>query len=69
MPRHSADRISLIFGGVFVGVGGLLLADRLDLLTQAHWVLPLVLILVALGMLASASRSLRRQDGEGDTAG
>jgi hypothetical protein len=65
MQRHPTDPISFIFGVLFVGAGVLLLVDRLDLLTRAHLVLPLVLIVVALGMFASASWSLRRHDGRG----
>jgi hypothetical protein len=66
MQRHPADPVSLVFGMLFAGAGGLLLANRFDLLTQVRWLVPLVLILVALAMLASASWSLGRSDDRGD---
>jgi cytochrome c oxidase subunit IV len=68
MQRHPADLISLIFGVLFAGAGSLMLVDRLDLLTQARWILPLLLIVLALAMLASASWSARRRDGDGEAA-
>ncbi len=61
MERHPADLLSLAAGAVFVALGGVLLVNRFDLLSQARWVLPLLLIVVALALLASASWSLRRR--------
>ncbi len=68
MQRHPADMLSLLSGAVFIVAGALMLANRLDVLTQAHWLLPLLLIVVALAMFASASWSARR-DRDGDSAG
>ncbi len=62
MQRHPVDPVSLVFGLVFAAAGALLLANRLDLLTQARWLVPLLLIVVALAMFASASWSLRHRD-------
>ncbi len=67
MQRHPADMLSLICGAVFVVAGALMLANRFDVLTQARWLLPLLLIVVALAMFASASWSARR-DRDGDNA-
>jgi hypothetical protein len=66
MQRHSVDPVSLVFGMLFAAAGGLLLANRFDLLTQVRWLVPLVLIVVALALLGSASWSLRRRDERGD---
>ncbi len=64
MQRHPADAVSLVFGLLFAAAGGVLVAGRLDVLTQANWVLPSLLIAVALAMFAIAAWSLR-QPGEG----
>jgi hypothetical protein len=66
MQRHSVDPVSLVFGMLFAAAGGLLLANRFDLLTQVRWLVPLVLIVVALALLGSASWSLGRRDERGD---
>lgn len=63
MQRHTADPVSLVFGLIFAGVGGLLLADRVDVVSGARWVIPLIVIVVALAMLASVSRPARHRDG------
>ncbi len=60
MQQHSLDLTSLVFGLVFVGAGSLLLVGRLDVLTQANWVVPVLLILVALAMLGFAGWSMWR---------
>jgi amino acid permease len=54
MERHPADPISLVAGIVFAVVGALMLADRLDLLAQARWVVPLLVIAFAIAMLVTA---------------
>ena len=59
MERHPLDSVSLVFGLVFVAAGALLLANRLDLVTQARWAVPVLLILVSLVTLASVWRSGR----------
>ncbi len=66
MERHPADLVSLGAGVALVALGAALLVNRFDLLSQARWVVPLLLIVVALAMLASASWSLpRREDVDG----
>ena len=64
MQRHPTDPISLVAGVTFAVAGVLLLADRLDVLAQARWVLPLLLIVIAVVLLASVTP--RRHD-ERDT--
>ena len=57
MHRHPMDLMSFVPGLVFVGIAVVTLADglTLDLLT-AEWVWPVVLILLGVGVLASAGR-------------
>jgi cytochrome c-type biogenesis protein CcmH/NrfF len=55
MQRHSTDPISLVAGIAFAVIGALLLADRLDVLAQARWVVPLLLIVIAISILVSVS--------------
>ena len=59
MDRHVFDPISLFSGLLFAAFGSLLLAGQVDILTQAHWVVPLVLIAVAAALLATALLPLR----------
>jgi hypothetical protein len=54
MQRHPTDPVSLVFGAVFAGAGALLAADRVDLVSGGRWAWPLLLIVIALAMLASA---------------
>ncbi len=61
MQRHSADTVSLMAGLLFVVVGALLVARRLDVLTDARWLVPSLLIAAALAMFATASWSVRRR--------
>jgi hypothetical protein len=61
MERHPADPVSLVAGIVFAVAGVLLLANRLDLLSQARWVGPLLLIVLAILMLVSVSPWRRGQ--------
>jgi cytochrome c-type biogenesis protein CcmH/NrfF len=65
MQRHPTDPISLVAGVAFAVIGALLLADRLDVLAQARWVLPLLLIVIAIVMLVSVSP---RRGGHADTS-
>jgi cytochrome c-type biogenesis protein CcmH/NrfF len=60
MQRHPADPVSLVAGVAFAVAGVLLLADRLDVLVQARWVLPLLLIVIAVVLLVSVT--FRRHD-------
>jgi hypothetical protein len=66
MERHPADPVSLVAGIVFAVAGVLLLANRLDLLSQARWVGPLLLIVLAIVMLVSVS-PWRRDQADGPT--
>jgi uncharacterized membrane protein YfcA len=68
MQRHPTDPISLVAGIVFAVVGALLLADRLPVVTQARWVAPLLLIVIAIAMLLSVSPRRRgKADGNADS--
>jgi cytochrome c oxidase subunit IV len=68
MQRHPADPVSLVAGVIFAVAGVLLLADRLDVLAQARWVLPLLLIVTAAVMLVSVSAGRRNEaDAGADT--
>ena len=60
MQRHAYDPISLVCGVLLAAAGGLLVAGRLDVFTQASWLLPALLIAVALAMFGAAAWSLRR---------
>ncbi|MDQ2959613.1 MAG: hypothetical protein M3R48_00965 [Candidatus Dormibacteraeota bacterium] len=53
MRRHEVDMVSLGFGLVFTTGGVLLLLDRVDVLAQGRWVVPALLIAVALAILTS----------------
>jgi cytochrome c-type biogenesis protein CcmH/NrfF len=64
MQRHPTDPISLVAGVAFAVIGALLLADRLDVLAQARWVVPLLLIVIAIVILVSVSP---RRRGHADT--
>jgi cytochrome c oxidase subunit IV len=55
MQRHPLDPVSLVVGAVFAVAGALLLVDRLDVLAQARWVLPLLLIVIAVVLLVSVT--------------
>lgn len=65
MQRHSTDPVSLVAGVTFAVLGALMLADRLDVLTQARWLAPLLLIVIAIVMLVSVSP---RRHGQTDTS-
>ncbi len=54
MPRHRLDPLSLIAGGAFVLIGLAALIDRLDVRHVGDdWLLPVALLVAALGVLAS----------------
>jgi hypothetical protein len=63
MRRHAFDPVSFLSGLVIAAAGWVLLAGRVDLLTQAHWLAPALLILIAVAMFASALWTVRRPDG------
>ena len=64
MQRHPVDPVSLVAGAIFAVAGVLLLVDPLDVLAQARWVAPLLLIVIAIAILVSVSP---RRGGRGDT--
>jgi uncharacterized membrane protein (UPF0136 family) len=64
MQRHPLDAVSLVAGAIFAVAGMLLLVGRLDILAQARWVAPLLLIVIAIAILVSVSP---RPRGRGDT--
>ncbi len=69
MQRHPTDLISLVAGVTFAVAGVLLLADRLDVIAQARWVLPLLLIVIAVVLLVSVTphRHDERDTGAGSS--
>ena len=72
MTRRNPDPISLVFGAGFVALGVVSIAGRIDLLADAQWVWPAVLVAVGIIMLARMAGGRRRQqapphqDTEGD---
>jgi hypothetical protein len=52
MSRRFLDPVSLAFGVIFLAVGGFLVAGQADLLVRLRWAWPVVLIVVAVGLLA-----------------
>ncbi len=51
---------SFVFGLIFVGTGVLLLTNGVSLVTRLDWIGPILLIVVALGLFASAVGSRPR---------
>jgi hypothetical protein len=66
MRRHAFDPVSFLSGLVIAAAGWVLLAGRVDLLTQANWLAPALLIVIAVAMFASALWTVRRPDGGSD---
>jgi hypothetical protein len=54
MHAHRTSWASLAFGLIFAGAGVLLLTNGVSLITRLDWIGPILLILVALCLLASA---------------
>jgi hypothetical protein len=54
MHAHRTSWASLVFGLIFAGAGVLLLTNGVSLITRLDWIGPILLILVALCLLASA---------------
>ena len=54
MRAHRTSWASLVFGLIFAGAGVLLLTNGVSLITRLDWIGPILLILVALCLLASA---------------
>jgi fatty acid desaturase len=59
MKTHPFDVLSFVAGAVFVGLGVAFLAAGADVAGQAHWLWPMLLVLLGGAGLASA---LRRDD-------
>jgi hypothetical protein len=57
--RHGADPVSLIGGLVFAAAGVVVLAGRIDLLDQARWLWPALLVVTGLVLLIGAARKGR----------
>lgn len=56
MERHDPDLTSLISGLLFVGLGILFVADRVEAINlQVRWVWPALLIGLGIALLASGS--------------
>ena len=54
MRRRRTSWSTLIFGLIFAGGGVLLLTNGVGLVTRLDWIVPIFLILVALGLFGSA---------------
>jgi hypothetical protein len=54
MAGRRTSWTSLAFGLIFIGVGVLLLTSGVDLTTRLHWAGPILLVIVALCLIASA---------------
>lgn len=52
MTRRSPDPIALVFGAVFVAIGVVAIAGRVDLFATSQWLWPAVLVGVGIIMLA-----------------
>ncbi len=54
MQQHTTDWISLISGLVFLGIGaGAITTAETGLLFDGRWIAPVLLVVVAVGILAS----------------
>jgi hypothetical protein len=60
MRRHELDPVSLTFGFVFAGLGLLFLVGQADQALRLHWIWPLLLIVLGLGILLDVTRSRDR---------
>jgi hypothetical protein len=56
MRRHELDPISLTFGFAFAGLGLLFLLGRADQALRLHWVWPILLLVLGVGILADLAR-------------
>jgi hypothetical protein len=60
MRRHELDPVSLTFGFVFAGLGLLFLVGQADQALRLHWIWPLLLIVLGVGILLDVARSRDR---------
>jgi len=65
MRRHELDPISLTFGFAFTGLGLLFLLGRADQAFRLHWIWPILLLVLGVGILADLAR---HRGPEGDPA-
>ena len=56
MKRHPFDPFAFVAGSLFVGLGIWFLAAGSDVLDNAHWVWPALLVALGVAGLASALR-------------
>src|SRR4029453_8827024 len=56
MRRHELDPVSLTFGFAFTGLGLLFLLGRADQALRLHWVWPILLLVLGVGILADLAR-------------
>jgi hypothetical protein len=56
MRRHELDPVSLTFGFAFTGLGLLFLIGRADQALRLHWVWPILLLVLGVGILADLAR-------------
>ena len=57
MRRHELDPVSLTFGFAFTALGLLFLVGRADQALRLHWVWPLLLLALGVGILLEVTRS------------
>jgi hypothetical protein len=57
MRRHELDPVSLTFGFAFSALGLLFLIGRADQALRLHWVWPLLLLALGVGILLDVTRS------------
>ena len=62
MRRHELDPISLTFGFAFTALGLLFLIGRADQALRLHWVWPLLLLALGVGILVDVTRTRPRDD-------
>jgi hypothetical protein len=56
MRRHELDPVSLTFGFAFTGLGLLFLLGRADQALRLHWIWPILLLVLGVGILADLAR-------------
>ena len=66
MRRHELDPVSLTFGFAFTGLGLLFLLGRADQALRLHWVWPILLLVLGVGILADLARGNRSTRDEPD---
>jgi hypothetical protein len=62
MRRHELDPISLTFGFAFTALGLLFLVGRADQALRLHWVWPLLLLALGVGILIDVTRPRPHDD-------